>query len=120
MLHLCHKGNTNPYGKSGAVLFFLEKLFRPTYHKYQDLPMTLVTKALSVIDVSLQLNHSTIKSICHILLNDTPKPTCIKGFSFLRFEKHLENSQKHINLSFAKLQKFLKNREADFYIYLSE
>ena len=32
--------------------------------------MTLVTRAKSVIDVSLQLNHSTIKGICHILTND--------------------------------------------------
>ena len=67
--------------------------------------MTLVTRAFSVIDVSLQLNHSTIKSFCHTLLNGTPKPTCIKGFSVSNSKKHLKNCQKHAILSFIKRQK---------------
>ena len=82
--------------------------------------MTLVTRASSIDNVSLQGNHSTIKRICHTLLNDTPKLVCIKGFRISRPKKLPKNSQKHAILSFIKLQKFSKNREADFYIYLSE
>ena len=49
--------------------------------------MTLVTRASSIDNVSLQGNHSTIKRICHTLLNDTPKLVCIKRFSISRPKK---------------------------------
>ena len=60
----------------------------------------LVTKAFSVIDVSLQVNHSTIKSICHILLNDTPKPACIKDFSGSRLKNTSKTAK---NMPFCRL-----------------